>query len=171
MGILVLPFGLSDMARLRPDADFVAERYRTRFVSVYETNGERILRGLLGQDLLATHLGARQADVRAPHRTPYDIAPDVEVRTVQRPSRIEWWADVALILYLSDVKKTGRRWVLAMIDFDRWDVRYLGWQTGPGLLLPEPVETQSREGKTYRIAGMVFPDQLRSMDTFLRKVK
>ncbi len=91
--------------------------------------------------------------------------PDIEVRTVVRPDRIDRWDGASLTLYERDLKKIGRRWVLALLDYDRQDVRYLGWGTGRELLLPRPVMATSRRGKPYQIIGETHPDQLRPMAT------
>jgi hypothetical protein len=164
----VIGFGPEDVARVRPDAAYVAERYAKRFKSVYETSTERVLRGLLAQDLLARSLGREQADVHAPYKTDYDIEPDIEVRATLRPSRPEFWDRVSLQLYPNDRGKLSRRWVLAVVDFERSDVRYLGWQTGPKLLLPRAIQLESRGGRTYWVIGSVYPDQLEAMATLAR---
>lgn len=160
---LVLPFTQEAVTRLMPEARYVHEQYQTKRRSVYETSPERILRGLIAEDVLAAHRGARRADVRKPWATPYDVSPDIEVRCVERPSRIDGWVNVCLTLYAADAKKVERRWVLALLDYDRWDVRYLGWETGPALLARAGTG-QSKEGRKYAIAGMLWPDELRHMD-------
>lgn len=146
-------------ASVLPDARYVHQQYQDK-PSVYETTLDRILMGLLAQRALAWHRGAAEADVREPWRTPYDIAPDIEVRAVRRPMKLDAWAGVALTLCAKDKAKTRRRWVLAMVRED--DVVYLGWQTGKALLAHGTMAT-SQQGRRYRIEGQLPPDELRPM--------
>lgn len=157
---LVLPITPELTAATLPDARYLFQRYQDKATSVYETTLDRCLMGLLAQKALAWHRGADEADVREPWRTPYDVAPDIEVRAVKRPHKLDAWAGVALTLYAKDRTKTRRRWVLAMVRED--DVVYLGWQTGKALLAHATMAV-SQGGRRYRIEGQLHPDELRPM--------
>ena len=160
----VLTYSLELERELRPEAQIVLDNYTNgRGRSVFTPTLDRILRGLIAQRLLALDLGRPEADVTRPWAKPYDIAPDIEVRSVLRPSRIDHWTDVCLPFYRKDKGKIDRRWVLAMIDPEIREVRYLGWATGAEMLFPEPVTASRRNGETYEILGMVYPDQMRAM--------
>lgn len=159
---LVLPITPELTAAVLPDARYVFEQYQTRRKSQYETSLDRILRGLLAEEALARHRGAKRADVRRPYAEPYDVSPDIEVRAVKYPWKVDGWADVCLTLYAKDRAWIRRRWVLAVVSDD--DIRYQGWETGE-VLVANPTTATSQGGKRYQIAGTLYPDQLRPMET------
>ena len=164
---LVLPYSVEQDQQAYREAQRVYERYETGrngAKSVFETAPIRIWRGFIAEIVLADHFGKRRADPDDPRAYSYDVAPNLEIRATEHPRKIDWWESVCITLYEKDMKKRGRRWVLAVIDTEARVVRFMGWADTSEFKLPEPAKARSRAGNPYLIYGVAYPDQLHPME-------
>lgn len=154
----------AQLAQAAREAAAVFARYSSGTArSVYATSPTRIAVGMLAEELAGRFLGRRRAD---PTTSGYrdgrsDLEPDVEVRSVSHPDRVDRYSGLCVTLYARDRRRLDRRFVLASVEGPV--VKLWGWAQGYDLLLPAPVEVKRRDGGSYVVIGEAYPDQLRDV--------